>query len=288
MKKLGFLVFSIIFLWAAAVKIQPYLLPNYNVEIPANVETKDDKLNPSSTIPLTRDQIFQGDLLLVNKQYPVHEAGVKTDIVSLIENEQLVQGYSLLDNDIQLSASVTQKFVEMIQAAKKDGIEHFIISSGYRNFEEQERLYIEKGSDYALPAGYSEHNLGLSLDIGSSQMEMNKAKEGKWLTSNAWKHGFVLRYPKDKTAITGIQYEPWHFRYVGIPHSVIMQKNHFTLEEYSNYLKKQQSISIKFGDRKYEVYYYPVTDDTTVTVPAYRELKVDGNNTDGVIVTLYK
>ena len=82
------------------------------------------------------------------------------------------------------------------------------------------------GSDYALPAGYSEHNLGLSLDIGSTQKKMEKAPEGKWIEENVWKHGFVLRYPKNKSNITGIQYEPWHIRYVGLPHSAIMQKFH--------------------------------------------------------------
>ena len=53
---------------------------------------------------------------------------------------------------------------------------------------------------------------------------MEKAPEGKWVAENVWKHGFVLRYPKNKSHITGIQYEPWHIRYVGLPHSAIMQK----------------------------------------------------------------
>ncbi len=53
---------------------------------------------------------------------------------------------------------------------------------------------------------------------------MEKAPEGKWIEENVWKHGFVLRYPKNKSNITGIQYEPWHIRYVGLPHSAIMQK----------------------------------------------------------------
>ena len=102
------------------------------------------------------------------------------------------------------------------------------MSSGYRDFKEQSKLYKEMGSDYALPAGYSEHNLGLSLDVGSTQKKMEKAPEGKWVAENVWKHGFVLRYPKNKSHITGIQYEPWHIRYVGLPHSAIMQKENYT------------------------------------------------------------
>ena len=75
------------------------------------------------------------------------------------------------------------------------------------------------------------------------QTEMNQAPEGKWLTKNAWTYGFILRYPKDKTAITGIQYEPWHFRYVGLPHSLIMQQKNLALEQYLEYLKEEKTIS---------------------------------------------
>ncbi len=99
------------------------------------------------------------------------------------------------------------------------------------------------GADYALPAGYSEHNSGLSLDIGSGLTQMDRAPEGKWIEKNAWKYGFILRYPSDKTDVTGIQYEPWHIRYAGLPHSTIMQKMNLALEEYLDYLKEEESIS---------------------------------------------
>ncbi|MBU5494611.1 D-alanyl-D-alanine carboxypeptidase family protein, partial [Enterococcus sp. S177_ASV_20] len=107
-----------------------------------------------------------------------------------------------------------------------------IINSGYRDFDEQSVLYQEMGAEYALPAGYSEHNSGLSLDVGSSLTKMERAPEGKWIEENAWKYGFILRYPEDKTELTGIQYEPWHIRYVGLPHSAIMKEKNFVLEEY--------------------------------------------------------
>lgn len=73
---------------------------------------------------------------------------------------------------------------------------------------------------------------------------MDRAPEGKWIEKNAWKYGFILRYPSDKTDVTGIQYEPWHIRYVGLPHSTIMQKMNLALEEYLDYLKKEESISV--------------------------------------------
>ncbi|WP_249685837.1 D-alanyl-D-alanine carboxypeptidase family protein, partial [Bacillus velezensis] len=77
----------------------------------------------------------------------------------------------------------------------------------------------EMGSDFRSSAGYSEHRLGLTLDVGSTQKKMEKALEGKWIEENVWKHGLVLRYPKNKSHIIGIQDEPWHIRYVVVPHS---------------------------------------------------------------------
>jgi D-alanyl-D-alanine carboxypeptidase len=176
----------------------------------------------------------------------------------------------------------------MIKDAAQEGVVHFLISSGYRNEAQQEELYRTKGAQFALPAGYSEHNLGLSMDIGSSQAEMNRASEGKWLKDHSWKYGFILRYPEDKTEVTGIQFEPWHFRYVGLPHSAIMREKNLALEQYLDFLKQQKSVSTTIGEDNYQVFYYPVTENRTITVPTQGEYEISGNNQDGVIVTIRK
>ncbi|SDX94328.1 D-alanyl-D-alanine carboxypeptidase family protein [Paenibacillus sp. CF384] len=238
-----------------------------------------------SELHIDADQIYKGDLLLVNKDHPVHPESEETGAVNLSEHLELVNGFRLLDNEIELSPSLARKFADMVKAAKNDGVSHFIVNSGYRNHEEQNQLYAEKGADYALPAGYSEHNLGLSLDIGSTQAEMSQALEGKWLKKNAWRYGFILRYPEDKTAVTGIEFEPWHFRYVGLPHSAVMEKKNFALEEYLDYLKDKKQITITIDDEIYEISYYPITGDTTIPVPAKGGYELSGNNKDGVIVT---
>ncbi|TDF94751.1 M15 family metallopeptidase [Paenibacillus piri] len=255
-------------------------------EVSIDVQKKAEAAKNNTKINVAKDQIYKGNLVLVNKEYPVHPGSVEPDIVRLAQHKELVTGFGLLDNTIQLPRSVVQSFITMIQAAGKDGVNHFMISSGYRDDAEQRKLYKEMGADYALPAGHSEHNLGLSLDIGSTLKEMNQAPEGAWLKKNAWKYGFILRYPKDKTAITGIQYEPWHFRYVGLPHSGIMEDNDFTLEEYLDYLKEQKSILVKVDGKQYEILYEPVSRSATIQVPANRRYKISGNNIDGVIVTV--
>lgn len=116
---------------------------------------------------------------------------------------------------------------------------------------------------------------------------MDRAPEGKWIEKNAWKYGFILRYPSDKTDVTGIQYEPWHIRYVGLPHSTIMQKMNLASEEYLNYLKEEESISASIEGKKYTMSYYRFfqnkTMDVGIPLNEFREISV--NNMDGVIMT---
>lgn len=238
-------------------------------------------------LKVTKDQIYKGNLLLVNKDHPVPPGGEESEAVNLFQHKELLNGFIVLDKTIRLSPSLVQKFSTMIGAAEKDGVSRFLISSGYRDNKEQNKLYQQMGADYALPAGYSEHNLGLSLDIGSTQAEMSQAPEGKWLKKNAWRFGFIVRYPADKTAITGIQSEPWHFRYVGLPHSAIMQEKNFVLEEYLDFLKEKKTITTSVDHQTYKISYYPVSKNTTIPVPANGRYQLSGNNMDGVIVTMY-
>ncbi|MGM0851023.1 MAG: VanY-A/VanY-F/VanY-M family D-Ala-D-Ala carboxypeptidase [Bacillota bacterium] len=290
MKKWGFLLL-LLFLGLTFVNMEPFSEPK--VKIQNDDQSKNDiaeggriSIN-NQKIKITEDQIYQGDLLLVNSEYPVHQESIRSDIVNLSANYKLAQGYVLLDSEIYLSKEVAHKFSDMVAAAEKDGLQYFAITSGFRDFDEQSVLYQDMGSAYALPPGYSEHNLGLSLDVGSTQMKMADAPEGKWIEENAWKYGFILRYPEDKTDITGIQYEPWHIRYVGFPHSAIMKEKNFVLEEYMEYLKEEKTISASVNGEKYEISYYPVTKNPTIHVPANIRYEISGNNIDGVIMTVF-
>ncbi|MBT2760195.1 M15 family metallopeptidase [Paenibacillus sp. ISL-20] len=256
-------------------------------EAKAGSDTQSHPPSAAQTIRVTDEQVTRGDLVLVNKDHPLDPGAVPKDIVTLFENKDLMHGYVVLDNTIRLSRSVAEKFGDMVEAAGEDGVNRFMISSGYRDEGEQEQLYREKGSDYALPPGYSEHNLGLSMDIGSTQQSIDRSPEGKWLKEHAWAHGFILRYPEDKTEITGIQYEPWHFRYVGQPHSMIMKELNLTLEEYLDYLKEQSSYTTTVEGKEYEIKYVPVTSkDMEIEIPAGSEYEISGNNIDGIIVTV--
>ncbi|WP_145336158.1 D-alanyl-D-alanine carboxypeptidase family protein [Paenibacillus xylanexedens] len=235
-----------------------------------------------------KQQIHKGNLVLVNSEHPIHPEGIRSDIVYVADEEDLLLGYGLLDHKLMLSREVTERFQKMVEAAGEEGVRYFLMSSGYRDFEKQDELYRQKGSDYALPAGYSEHNLGLSLDIGSSLAAMSEAPEGAWLEKNAWKYGFILRYPKDKVNVTGIQYEPWHFRYVGMPHSAVMYKNQMVLEEYLEMLREKKDVSVDLDGVTYDIHYYQVSKDTKIYLPENDAYDISGDNMQGVIVTVEK
>jgi zinc D-Ala-D-Ala carboxypeptidase len=291
MKKWGILLLFLLCIGFAFINKAPFFQDKVEIQINDQIHKGqlDKRGNSEGTQAktITKEQIYRGHLLLINSKYPVRQESVKSDIVNLSEHNELVKGYRLLDTSIYLPKGIAQKFSEMVNDAVKEGVSHFIINSGYRDFNEQSVLYQEMGDNYALPAGYSEHNSGLSLDVGSSLTKMDRAPEGKWLKENAWKYGFIIRYPKDKTDVTGIQYEPWHIRYVGFPHSAIMKEKNFALEEYMEFLKEQKSITTTIDHQVYKISYHSVSQNTTIPVPANGQYEISGNNMDGVIVTEY-
>ena len=291
MKKRSFLLIFAICLGVTAFKIVPLFQGEKGEIVNAYIENgvTEGKLSSGNMkkVEIPVEKIYQGNVLLVNSKHPVHNESIISDVINLYAHKELVKGYKVFNSEIYLSEDIASKFSDMVLDAEKDEVSSFLITSGFREFDEQTKLYKEMGFNRALPAGYSEHNLGLSLDVGSTKGKMEVAPEGDWISENAWKYGFTLRYPADKTHITGIMNEPWHIRYVGLPHSAIMKKKNFVLEEYLDYLKDEKHISATVNGQKYEVFYYPVTENTTINVPANLRYEVSGNNTDGVIVTVF-
>ena len=126
-------------------------------------------------------------------------------------------------------------------------------ASGFRSYQSQVQLfnqYVQRDGEeaankYSAKPGHSEHQTGLTYDIVSENTDTNfksscgKTEEGQWLKDNAYKYGFVIRYPKNKTHITGYQYEPWHIRYVGKDTAKKLYKSNETLEEYLNLYPKK-------------------------------------------------
>ncbi len=179
-------------------------------------------------------------LILINKDNPIPE----NYCPNLMD---IGGGYSLEKN-----AALSMK--AMICAAAAEGI-CLRVFSAYRSiayqkglFDESTDKYMFRGMSYEKAAeltaqsiavpGYSEHNAGLAADISSMDWqgdiseEFENTPEFAWLQKNAHRFGYILRYPKGKEHITGIIYEPWHYRYVGAKHAGCINRLGLTLEEY--------------------------------------------------------
>lgn len=140
-----------------------------------------------------------------------------------------------------LTEELQRAFVNMQNNALKENIKLNIIS-GFRSYERQKELYEsylkidskDMVDTYSAKPGHSEHQSGLAIDINIADDSFIKTKEAKWLNKNAYKYGFILRYPKGKSNITGYKYEPWHYRYVGLclAKKLYNKGNWITLEEY--------------------------------------------------------
>ncbi|MGW9855797.1 zinc D-Ala-D-Ala carboxypeptidase [Staphylococcus hominis] len=138
-----------------------------------------------------------------------------------------------------------QALQQLFNAAQKDGIQLYKIS-GYRSYPTQVQLYNryaardgkQAADKYSARPGYSEHQTGLTFDVGGVNSDKNlyasfgKTKEGQWIAKNAYKYGFIVRYPKGKEEVTGYQYEPWHLRYLGKDTATKVYQSGKTLEEY--------------------------------------------------------
>ena len=125
----------------------------------------------------------------------------------------------------------------------------FKINSAYRSYEKQETIYNryvqndgQKQADtYSARPGYSEHQTGYAFDIRDypyTNEDYSKTKSFTWVSKNAYKYGFILRFPEGKEHITGYQYESWHYRYCGVECATYIHNHDLTFEEYYEYFIK--------------------------------------------------
>jgi D-alanyl-D-alanine carboxypeptidase len=188
-------------------------------------------------------QIYENNpelLVLVNKEHELDE-----DYDSKLR--------SICKGRLMASDRLYEDLCAMLHAAGTEGYDYWI-ASAYRSRERQQELVdedvsalMQKGFSYedaleetlreTMPAGYSEHETGLALDIlcsGNTAMDVSQADEpgNQWLMQHCQEYGFILRYPEDKVSVTEIDYEPWHFRYVGKEAARYITEHGLTLEEF--------------------------------------------------------
>ncbi|HIX28216.1 MAG TPA: M15 family metallopeptidase [Candidatus Blautia stercoravium] len=205
-------------------------------------EKKSEKEEPKLVLA-DENEKKQWYLRLVNADNPMTEADVPEVATETVDSG----GY-------QVDARIMDDLEDMFAAARADGRSPMICSA-FRSWDTQVSLYQNKISrvmnedgldeeDAAIKAatvvakpGTSEHQVGLALDIVSSEYTnldegQMQTEDQKWLIENCWKYGFILRYPPDKSDITGVIFEPWHYRYVGKKAAKEITEQNLTLEEY--------------------------------------------------------
>lgn len=167
----------------------------------------------------------------------------------------MIQGVLLANKGYEMSQSFNpginpeaeKNFTSMKSDAGSEGIKLNVFST-FRSYKRQTELYgkyvrnhgQKEADTFSARPGHSEHQTGLSFDIGGANSnlwtseKLGETKEGIWMAENSYKYGFILRYPKGKEHITGYKYEPWHFRYVGKPLAEEIHNSGLTLEEFFN------------------------------------------------------
>lgn len=159
--------------------------------------------------------------------------------------------YNLYNTSFKLSEECYEAFLRMYNDAKEQGYA-FKINSAYRSYETQIKIYqgwvnkdgVALADTYSARAGFSEHQTGYAFDVRDypfTNDDYSKTKSFTWVSENAYKYGFIIRFPKDKEYITGYQYEPWHYRYCGTECATYIHDNDITFEEYYEYFIKYKN-----------------------------------------------
>ena len=254
--------FAVIFLRQKNNNVQPTETPSVTestVEPTASTteSTALPSTEPSETQSETALQPEVTDAAVTNPETGRIIVNVDTENWNLVvvnSTREFAEGYEpqldqIFDTGKYLDARVAPHYEEMYTAAKQDGI---ILTpySAYRSYERQKNNYnhltetymsdynlsraeaAEKAATVILPPGTSEHNLGLCMDICNVFDSFVNQPEYQWLTEHAHEYGFILRYPKGKEDVTGIVFEPWHWRYVGVEWAKTIRDSGLCLEEY--------------------------------------------------------
>jgi len=249
---------------------------------------------------MTEADIGLGDLVLVNHNHYFERPAPGRLDLAYIENH-ITNEFRVLGQNNLLERSVIEPLDEMMGAfMEATGNRTVAVISAFRNRYAQQAILDDHISRMgraealrwvALP-GYSEHHTGLAFDLGVYAGGVRSTFTGTgdtaWFNRNAPNFGFILRYPYNSFAITQTAFEPWHFRYVGLPHSLIINQNNWVLEEYIELMRRytpEEPLEFEHDGIVYEIFF---VSGTEVPIPFNSSFTISGNNADGFIVTIIR
>lgn len=222
-----------------AAEAEHMVSSNEILAVNENEEEQFDEEESTKKEPKSEFSADDWEIMLVNKHHPIPD--------------DYTFPLGTISGSMRCDERVIPSLLEMLKAANADGVS-LIVCSPYRDIDRQTMLfgnkvdkYMNAGMSYmdaynlaaqaVTVPGSSEHQVGLAVDIitdGYSSLDegFSDTAAGKWLAANSSKYGFILRYPKGKEEITSIEFEPWHFRYVGIDAAEIIASENICLEEF--------------------------------------------------------
>lgn len=207
-------------------------------------------------------------LLLVNEKYKLSENYIPQTIYHQ-------------EREVEMNGCIKQSFDELSKALLEETGETLFISSAYRDFEKQKEIKMQEG-DTAQNPGCSEHQTGLALDVfvrNFAGESFIKSESGQFVNENCGDYGFIIRYTSFGERKTGIPFEPWHLRYVGFPHSKIINESKITFEEYIEFFEVGKFY-------KYENYLITRQKTKNIFVPkSFHSAVVSEDNTGALIIT---
>ena len=260
-------------------------------------ETQDAERDALTTlISLDYSDISRGSLVLVNY---AHSFDVPAEYNFVSIAGAMTQSYRVVNDQLALCGTAIGPLNDMMDAFYAEtGLRDVTIRSAFRGYESQQAALdnwiATVGQDEALRfaalPGHSEHHTGLAVDFGiyddGNIRQFTGTGAHAWFRYNAHRFGFILRYTEEFSPITGVADEPWHFRYVGLPHSYFIFGRGWALEEYIAYIMNLgpgQTLRGYYNGAAYEVFF---SRDTEIAIPIDAEYTISGSNIDGFIVTI--
>lgn len=229
-----------------------------DVSAQVKIIAKPKPLPPESTLP----PLYYEKLVIANYKNTLSADYVPDNLIKIPDNYTAENYYG-----IYVSSETFEAYKQLYAGMYKEMQSRMHIISAYRSYAKQSELYNKAVSAYMAQGktstearvlalattqtpGNSEHQLGNTIDVSndtSTDHNYQDTPEGKWLAENAYKYGFIIRYPADKEDVTRIEYEPWHIRYVGVNHAAYMYVNNLCLEEYVDLQEQAEEAATDYA-----------------------------------------
>ena len=262
-------------------------------------DDQDPPVNNFKTETVSSDQINQGPLILINKTHVYQFPASESHLIDIYASQKLAQTHEVYyqlggkeDYKLYMETTAYSAMNKMlIEFSTQSGLSNVLMENAYRTYDYQKKLYDAGGS---TPPGYSDSHAGLSCALGVLGQAKDFATDAayRWVYENCYKYGFVVRYPADKAAQTGVSDYTNYFRYVGYVHAYVMKTRNLCLEEYIALLQShtygENALKVTTDDgSSYEIYYVSATGaQTQVPVPENSTYTISGDNEGGFIVTV--